>query len=96
MAHWGAVVRARFPLFVRRHRIRWIFRWTWPRTTVRVWFKDCYEWHPVYPFYDFQKGDGVRETNCLHPALVELKTSGAADFWMVGEGEVNLSLIAKH
>jgi len=63
--------------------------------TVRVWFQDRYEWHPVYPFYTFKKGDGVRETNCLHAALVELKTSGAADFWMKGQAEVALSLIVK-
>lgn len=63
--------------------------------TLRVWFQDRYEWHPVYPFYDFQPGDGVRETNCLHAAMVELKTSGAADFWMKGQAEVALSLITK-
>lgn len=64
--------------------------------TVRVWFKDRYEWHPVYPgIYDFKPGDGVRDTNCVHAAFVEMKISGAADFWMVGVGEVNLSLIAK-
>lgn len=72
------------------------------RDTVRVWFQDRYEWHPFYPFYNPQVGtaefpfsaDGVRETNCLHAALVELKASGAADFWMKGQGEINLSLIA--
>ena len=71
--------------------------------TVRVWFQDRYEWHPVYPFYDFQgptaefpeSGDEVRETNCLHAALVELKSSGAADYWMKGQAEVALSLIIK-
>jgi hypothetical protein len=62
--------------------------------TVRVWFQDRYEWHPVYPFYSFQPGDVVRETNCLHAALVELKTSGAADFWMKGQAEVALSAIS--
>ena len=69
--------------------------------TVRVWFQDRYEWHPDYPFYTFvgpsaefpSSGDGVRETNCLHAALVELKSSGAADFWMKGQAEVALSLI---
>jgi len=64
--------------------------------TVRVWFKDRYEWHPYYPFYDLQKGDVLRtETNCVHAALVELKSSGAADYWMVGSAEVNLSQIIK-
>jgi hypothetical protein len=69
--------------------------------TVRVFLKDRYEWHPVYPFYTFvgpsaqfpDSGDAVRETNCLHAALVELKTSGAADFWMKGQAEVALSQI---
>jgi hypothetical protein len=63
--------------------------------TVRFFFKDRYEWHPFYPFYVAKSGDIVRETNCLHAALVELKTSGAADFWMVGQGEIELSLISK-
>ena len=62
--------------------------------TVRVWFQDRYEWHPVYPFYTFLPGDVVRETNCLHAALVELKSSGAADYWMVGQAEAALSMIA--
>ncbi|WP_197446820.1 peptidoglycan-binding domain-containing protein [Tautonia plasticadhaerens] len=69
--------------------------------TVRVFFQDRYEWHPVYPFYSFvgptaqfpESGDEVRETNCLHAALVELKASGAADFWMKGQAEVALSSI---
>jgi hypothetical protein len=34
--------------------------------------------------------DAARETNCLHAALVELKSSGAADFWMKGEATVPL------
>ena len=71
------------------------FQVDFSRDTVRVFFQDRYEWHPVYPFYDLQPGDGVRDTNCLHAALVELKTSGAADFWMKGEGEVELSSIIK-
>lgn len=71
------------------------FQVDFSQDTVRVWFQDRYEWHPVYPFYDFQAGDGVRETNCLHAALVELKTSGAADFWMKGQAEVALSQIVK-
>jgi hypothetical protein len=66
------------------------------RDAVRVWFQDRYEWHPVYPFYTLLAGDAPpRETNCLHAALVELKSSGAADYWMKGEGEVELSLIAR-
>jgi hypothetical protein len=62
--------------------------------TVRVWFQDRYEWHPAYPFYTVLSGDEVRETNCLHAALVELKASGASDFWMKGQAEVLLSTIA--
>jgi hypothetical protein len=59
-----------------------------------VWFQDRYEWHPVYPgLYTLKSGDEVRQTNCLHAALVELKSSGAADFWMKGEARVQLSLI---
>jgi hypothetical protein len=66
------------------------------RDAVRVWFQDRYEWHPVYPFYTLKPGDAPpRETNCLHAALVELKSSGAADYWMKGEGEVELSLITR-
>jgi hypothetical protein len=60
---------------------------------MHVWFQDFYEWHPVYPFYTFMAGDVVRETNCVHAALVELKSSGAADFWMKGEATVPVSVI---
>lgn len=73
------------------------FQVDFSQDTVRVWFLDRYEWHPVYPFYDFQNGDGIRETNCLHAALVEQKPSGAADFWMQGQAEVSLSsLLGRH
>jgi hypothetical protein len=62
--------------------------------TVHVWFQDRYEWHPVYPgLYAALPGDVARETNCVHAAFVELKSSGAADFWMKGEATVPLSLI---
>lgn len=72
--------------------------------TVRVFFQDRYEWHPVYPFYSFvgptaqfpTSGDEARETNCLHAALVELKASGAADYWMKGQAEVSLTQIVGH
>lgn len=37
--------------------------------------------------------DNARPTNCLHAALVELKPSEAADFWMKGEATVPLSVI---
>jgi hypothetical protein len=62
--------------------------------TVHVWFQDRYEWHPVYPgLYTLMPGDIVRPTNCLHAALVELKSSGAVDFWMKGEATVPLEVI---
>lgn len=46
---------------------------------VHVWFRDRYEWHPE---------DTGRPSNCVHRAAVELKDSGAADYWMVGDTEV--------
>jgi hypothetical protein len=69
------------------------FEVNWARDAVRVWFKDRYEWHPVYPFYDFRTGDFKRETNCLHAAGVEMKAHGAQDFWMKGQAEVPLTTI---
>jgi len=64
------------------------------RGTIHVWFQDRYEWHPVYTgLYTHFTDDVARETNCVHAALVELKSSGAADFWMKGEATVPLSLI---
>lgn len=61
--------------------------------TVHAWFQDRYEWHPVYPgLYAALPGDVVRETNCVHAALVELQAGGARDFWMKGEATVPLSL----
>lgn len=36
---------------------------------------------------------GARDTNCVHAALVELRSSGAADVWMKGEATVPLSVI---
>ena len=62
--------------------------------TVHSWFQDFYEWPPFYPgLYTAFPDDAARETNCLHAALVELKDSGAADFWMKGEATVPLSVI---
>jgi hypothetical protein len=61
---------------------------------LHCWFQDRYEWHPVYPgLYTKMSGDVARETNCVHAALVELKSGGAADYWMKGEARVPLSLI---
>jgi hypothetical protein len=69
---------------------------------VYLWFKDRYEWHPVYPgIYDKLPGDEVRPTNCVHAAFVELKpgagkfSSDAADYWMIGKTTVPLSSISK-
>lgn len=60
--------------------------------TLTAWFQDRYEWHPFYPgLYTAFPDDGARETNCLHAALVELKTTGAADYWMKGEATVPLA-----
>jgi hypothetical protein len=53
--------------------------------TLRAWFQDRYEWHPVYPFYKKMPGDYERPTNCVHAAAVELKSQGAKDYWMKGE-----------
>ncbi len=62
--------------------------------TLHGWFQDRYEWHPFYPgLYSVFPDDGARPTNCLHAALVELKSSGAADFWMKGEATVPLTAV---
>jgi hypothetical protein len=63
--------------------------------SLHVWFKDRYEWHPVYPgLYLPQHSDDERRfTNNIHAAMVELKTSGAADYWMVGEATVPLNTV---
>lgn len=61
---------------------------------VHAWFQDRYEWHPYYPkLYTAFPDDGARETNCVHAAFVELKATGAADFWMQGEATVPLRMI---
>jgi hypothetical protein len=60
--------------------------------TIHLWFKDRYEYHPVYPFYSHFPDDEVRSTNCVHAAMVELKDQGAADFWMVGEATFPMRL----
>jgi hypothetical protein len=62
--------------------------------SVRVWFQDRYEWHPVYEgFYDRQPGDVIRDNNCLHAAMVEMKLEGAADFWMKGKAVISLDTL---
>lgn len=61
---------------------------------LHAWFQDRYEWHPYYPgIYSAFPDDAARETNCVHAALVELKSAGAADFWMKGEATVPLSVV---
>jgi outer membrane protein OmpA-like peptidoglycan-associated protein len=59
--------------------------------TLHVWFQDRYEWHPVYPFYSKFPDDVARGTNCVHAAMVELKSGGARDYWMKGEATIPLS-----
>ena len=54
-----------------------------------IWFKDRYEWHPVYDgIYVKMAGDIARSTNCIHAAMVEMKSEGARDFWMTGQATV--------
>jgi hypothetical protein len=60
---------------------------------VHVWFMDRYEWHPVGFGHRKLPGDIRRSTNCVHAAAVELKSSGAADYWMVGDVIIPLSLL---
>jgi outer membrane protein OmpA-like peptidoglycan-associated protein len=60
---------------------------------VHVWFQDRYEWHPVGFGYTHLPGDVRRDTNCVHAAMVELKSSGAKDYWMIGDAVVSLTLI---
>jgi hypothetical protein len=59
---------------------------------VHVWLMDRYEYHPVGFGYSRCPGDARRVTNCVHAAAVELKASGAADYWMIGETLIPLSL----
>lgn len=61
---------------------------------VHLWFKDRYEWHPVGFGYSKFPDDGVRDTNCVHAAMVELKSSGASDYWMEGDTVVPLSWLS--
>ena len=71
------------------------FEVDWSARTIHVWFQDRYEWHPVYPgLYKKHGDDEVRETNCVHAALVELKSGGAADYWMKGEATIPLGDLA--
>jgi hypothetical protein len=85
---WGAIDRLDFEV-------------DFDAKTVHVWFQDRYEWHPYYPgIYAAithnppePEDDEARETNCLHAALVELKSEDAADFWMKGKATVPLTVI---
>jgi len=60
---------------------------------VHVWFQDRYEWHPVGFGYHKFPDDARRSSNCVHAAMVELKSSGAKDYWMMGDAVVPLSLV---
>ncbi|MCT9929904.1 hypothetical protein N5079_06685 [Planotetraspora sp. A-T 1434] len=61
--------------------------------TLHAWFQDRYEWHPVYPFYSRFEDDRERDTNCVHAAMVELKSQGARDYWMKGEATIPLKAL---
>jgi hypothetical protein len=63
---------------------------------VHLWFMDRYEWHPVGFGYKKFRDDTLRNSNCLHAAMVELKSSGAADYWMLGDTVIPLSLLAQN
>ncbi len=61
--------------------------------TVKLWFLDCYQWHP--PHKEFQPPCSTpiaRSTNFIHAALVQMKLYGAADFWMKGEAVFPMGL----
>jgi peptidoglycan hydrolase-like protein with peptidoglycan-binding domain len=61
--------------------------------TVKVWFMDCYEWHPPHPqFMPPCPNLKPRNTNFLHAALVQMKNEGARDFWMRGEATFPITL----
>ncbi|WP_084387752.1 eCIS core domain-containing protein [Grimontia marina] len=66
-------------------------------STVDVWFKDRYDFHPAgFGYTNLGTGDYAppgRPTNCVHAAAVEAKSSGAADYWMFGHATLPLSLI---
>lgn len=64
------------------------------RGIVHVWFKDRYEWHPVGFGYKLLPGDVRRSSNCVHAAMVELKRSGAKDYWMVGDARIPLAALS--
>jgi hypothetical protein len=65
-------------------------------STVDVWFKDRYDFHPAgFGHTNMGTGDFAppgRETNCVHHAAVEEKSNGAADYWMIGHATLPLSL----
>jgi hypothetical protein len=54
---------------------------------------DRYEWHPVGFGYRRLSDDARRDTNCVHAAAVELKSAGAADYWMIGDVVLPLTSI---
>jgi hypothetical protein len=60
---------------------------------VHVWFMDRYEWHPVGFGYKKLAFDERRVSNCAHAAAVELKASGASDYWMKGDAVVPLAVV---
>lgn len=64
--------------------------------TIHVWFQDRYEWHPVGFGYKHFPDDGPgRISNCVHAAMVEMKRSGAKDYWMIGDAVMPLRLVLR-
>ena len=84
-------------------RVDWRYN---PRSkTVKLWFIDPYDFHPVYGmtkmdnvYTHFGKGDDViRDTNCVHAAAVEVLKGpddirGAKEFVMKGEAVFNIKV----
>lgn len=60
--------------------------------SVHLWFIDRYEFHPVGLGYKKIDDEINRDDNCVHAAAVELKSSGADDYWMFGDANVPVSL----
>jgi hypothetical protein len=67
------------------------------KKSLKAWFMDRYEFHPVYPGMHLPQypDDERRYSNIVHAAAVELKAGTARDFWMMGLAVVPLDLILK-
>jgi hypothetical protein len=84
-------------------RVDW--RYNPASKTVKLWFQDPYDFHPVYGtskltnvYTYFGKGDDIiRDTNCMHAAAVEVlkkpgDAEGAAVFIMKGEAVFSINV----